>query len=458
MNYTSPKNSRSRKSRIFSSRIIFVALAVGLLLAIATTSAYMAVALTGAIFTTDSAGNAVNLNLYDTKADVFLNGGPKGNSGSGLPNGKYCVQVTSPSGDQLGQSAEGAVSVGTFESGKFDQLYRLTDILKTTSSGLTVAGYDSTGNPGDVYKVWVSSTCAFNEPDSKTDNFRIKEPVQPPQGNLKVVKFYDANANGTLELTDTPITGWQILVGETANFSLINSPFTTELNLPVAAGCYTAQEADATDWIHTGSIIKSVSVPGAGTGEIDFGNVCLGAGGGLTLGFWSNKNGQSFYGSDDNALLVSLNLRNANGSVFDPASYAAYRTWSLGATASNMAYMLSAQLAAMELNVLNGKVAGSAIVYAPGTGIPGNDFVSITNLMAAANTDLGTAGHENTTSGTPGAVFRARQEALKNALDKANNNLNFVQTAAQCGVGAGGVLTSPPTFSFDSSVSVPTCP
>ena len=32
-----------------------------------------------------------------------------------------------------------------------------------------------------------------------------------------------------------------------------------------------------------------------------------------------------------------------------------------------MAYMLSAQLAAMRLNVLNGLVNASALIYAPGT-------------------------------------------------------------------------------------------
>jgi hypothetical protein len=41
--------------------------------------------------------------------------------------------------------------------------------------------------------------------------------------------------------------------------------------------------------------------------------------------------------------------------------------------------------------------------------------------MAAANTELGL--HPKAVDGTP---YRAYQEALKNALDKANNNTNFV--------------------------------
>ena len=49
---------------------------------------------------------------------------------------------------------------------------------------------------------------------------------------------------------------------------------------------------------------------------LNFGNVCIGAGGGHTLGFWSNKNGQALFGTDDLAAMVGgLNLRNANGSA-----------------------------------------------------------------------------------------------------------------------------------------------
>ena len=88
----------------------------------------------------------------------------------------------------------------------------------------------------------------------------------------------------------------------------------------------------------------------------------LSDGGGLTLGFWSNKNGQELQTSSDFALLTSLCSRNANGGPQDFASSlannkTALNTWCLNATATNMAYMLSAQLAAMELNVAHGSSA-----------------------------------------------------------------------------------------------------
>ena len=46
--------------------------------------------------------------------------------------------------------------------------------------------------------------------------------------------------------------------------------------------------------------------------------------------------------SDDLALMATLNLVGPNGAVFDPMTYAKFRTLVLSATATNMAYMLSA--------------------------------------------------------------------------------------------------------------------
>ena len=142
-------------------------------------------------------------------------------------------------------------------------------------------------------------------------------------------------------------------------------------------------------------------------------------------------------------MLRNLNLRNADGSNFDPTTYAQVKTWLSKATATNMAYMLSAQLAAMELNVSNGKVSGSALVYAPGvTGANAAGFITVTALMTEANTSLASNG--STTSGYP---YRSYQETLKNALDQANqdNSTVFVQS-------------SPCAFSFTPSGPVRPAP
>ncbi|MGH3083410.1 MAG: hypothetical protein ACRDNP_05010 [Gaiellaceae bacterium] len=143
----------------------------------------------------------------------------------------------------------------------------------------------------------------------------------------------------------------------------------------------------------------------------------------MTIGCWSNKNGQALVGENAIDLLVELNLVDAKAIPFNPSNYAQFKTWLSKATATNMAYMLSAQLAAMALNVYNEQVDGSALVYAPGTESANNvGFATVDDLMAEANTELGL--HGSTPSGN---AFRSYQEALKNALDQANNSTSFVQ-------------------------------
>ena len=115
------------------------------------------------------------------------------------------------------------------------------------------------------------------------------------------------------------------------------------------------------------------------TNVVKFGNYCTFLPCGLTLGFWSNKNGQALIDSGDLSLLSGLNLVDGSGNAFDPADVTSLHDWLLAGNAVNMAYMLSVQLAAMELNVANNKVDGSDY-YVPA-------HMTINQLMAAANID-----------------------------------------------------------------------
>ncbi|HEX5571442.1 MAG TPA: hypothetical protein VFX31_08655, partial [Ktedonobacterales bacterium] len=54
-------------------------------------------------------------------------------------------------------------------------------------------------------------------------------------------------------------------------------------------------------------------------------------------------------------------------------------------------------------------------------------FATVSDVMGEANTDLGV--NPITLSGNPDRTY---QEALKNALDNANNNKTFVQAAGSC--------------------------
>ncbi len=241
------------------------------------------------------------------------------------------------------------------------------------------------------------------------------------------VKFYDANVNG---LNDDGIfvPNWQIDLSGAASATAYTDASGHFCFTGLGAGNYTVSENPTGTWIATTATSYSFEL-GCPV-SIEFGNVCLGAGGGKTLGFWSNQNGQAKMNdggtmAPELAMLSSLCLVDANGNPFDPAAYPQFRTWLLSATAVNMSYMLSAQLAAMELNVEAGLVSAGSLVYAPGcgnTGI-GNNFISIADLLSAAGTALCADGY--TPDGDPN---RAEQECLKNALDRANNNLNFVQS------------------------------
>jgi hypothetical protein len=154
--------------------LLTLTMVLGLVFAFA--SPVLAGAMTGAIWTSDSTGNIVDQNLYAAKWDVYLNGGPKNNSGPGLPAGNYYVQVTTPNGDILGKTLTASVNVGS--DGKIS-LIQLWAILYRASSGFTVKGYDNTTNNGGEYKVWVSQDSTFPNNESKTDNFKVSMPSQP---------------------------------------------------------------------------------------------------------------------------------------------------------------------------------------------------------------------------------------------------------------------------------------
>lgn len=408
-----------RRIIALSSALALVCVAVGISIATA------AQPVSGAIFTSDEACTGVNLNIYANKGDVYVDGGPAHPGAAGLPDGNYYVQVTDPSGATvLGKSSTAVVSVS---GGEFAQCYQLADIVDSAGSGFTAKSYDDTPNAGGEYKVWISTDPSFTNSETKTDNFKVKnggecepECPPPPQAELTVNKFYDANANGIND-DGQYITGWKFNIHDGIEWDRF-----TPITMVLDPDEYVVTEATPVEsnWFGTTENPVEVTLEAGDDKTVEFGNVCVGAGGGLTLGFWSNKNGEKqFNVGTDLTLMKELNLVDGAGKAFDPANYAKFRTWLLSASATNMAYMLSAQLAAMELNVLNGNVNGGSLIYAPGTTSANKlGFATVNAVMAEANTELGL--HPLVLSGNPS---RGYQEALKNALDKANNSLTFVQ-------------------------------
>jgi hypothetical protein len=249
-----------------------------------------------------------------------------------------------------------------------------------------------------------------------------------PLGRIIACKFYDINFNKVND-DELPVPGIEFELW--ADGSLIAGPLSTDENGCVVftglwPGSYKLVEVLEENWIPTTpTVIEGLEIICGSTEQEDFGNVQIGCdGGGHTPGFWSNKNGERTFGLLPNPLvtLTGLPLADAAGNDFDPLSYVEFRIWLLASDATNMAYKLSTHLAAMVLNVEAGFVDPGALVYAPD--VEGADefgFISIGDLIAKAVAALGA--DKYTPAGDPN---RDIQEVIKDALDNANNNENFL--------------------------------
>ena len=154
-----------------------------------TSTAAMGAPVTGAIFTTLLDGSAVDYNIYDSKQDVYLNGGPRSPkspcTAAGLPDGVYYFQVTDPSGKFV-LSADAPEQRKVLVSGGYITQYlgntHVTNAgMKCNKPTVTVELYPfyDTPNSGGEYKVWMApakaedgSFAGFAASMSKTDNFK----------------------------------------------------------------------------------------------------------------------------------------------------------------------------------------------------------------------------------------------------------------------------------------------
>jgi len=198
--------------------------------------------LSGAIFTTTFDGTVVNGNTkYDSKCDVYLDGGPGPNapvSAAGLPAGDYYFQVTDPSGKKLLSTdpvSNRRITVNS--SGVISNYVGLggpphptgTDADHYMDGAITVrlanttcpTDFLDTPNNGGVYKAWVTPVEAFvgNPANvegvdghgifhgflpaaSKTDNFKVGD--KAATFCLTIWKF-----KPSLSL---PLPGWEMTV------------------------------------------------------------------------------------------------------------------------------------------------------------------------------------------------------------------------------------------------------
>jgi hypothetical protein len=221
-------------------RIVFVSVSVLFVMGIAIS----AMALSGAIFTTTVNGSEVNANIYASKADVYLDGGP-GNGApvgaAGLPDGTYVFQVTDPNGKNLlstdpAKCRQFVVSGGIITGVVVTGCQHGTGVdVNHGAATVQLIPYLDTPNKGNEYKVWVTPVadylngcsglgvsnglsvvdCGFSAGDdhgfvprnSKTDNFKVG-----PTNNIEIdTRFFDEVGN----LIDGLVLAWTDTLGVT---------------------------------------------------------------------------------------------------------------------------------------------------------------------------------------------------------------------------------------------------
>ncbi|HET6949131.1 MAG TPA: hypothetical protein VFI47_02085 [Acidimicrobiales bacterium] len=187
--------------------------------------------LSGAIFTTLADGSEVDFNIYPSKEDVYLDGGPgvgAPQDAAGLPDGTYVFQVTDPSGKVLLSTdparcrqftVAGGIITGVVATGCEHVTGLDVDHGATT---VQLMPYLDTPNNGGEYKVLVTQVddflagCAelgvasgldvvdcgyeggnlhgFVPADSKSDNFKVGD--QNPR-EIDTRFFDDADGDGS---------------------------------------------------------------------------------------------------------------------------------------------------------------------------------------------------------------------------------------------------------------------
>jgi len=261
-------------------------------------------------------------------------------------------------------------------------------------------------------------------------------------GSITACKYYDKNANGNQDTGEPSLTGWPFCIdpldgGTPALVTQLtaNGGCVTWSNL-TTPGDYVVTEANAneTNWFHSTGGTSMIMLASGGTETRTFGNYCTSPSGGLTLGFWSNKNGNKVLtgntGGTGTTLLPAVSsllnnpctgggkFVNANGSIHTFSTHADLKNWLLGATATNMAYMLSAQMATLLLDTHYGATIGSP------PAVDGNAYdlcshATVNTLIAEGCDALTGTGNQYVLAGNPS---RPGQEMLKNCMDKINNN------------------------------------
>lgn len=368
--------------------------------------------------------------------------------------------------------------------------------------------YDDTPNNGGEYKVWLirqrddlGNIIAWVDPNDstgrslvfqnngvKTDNFKVFSSGGGKPGDtiLQGFKFFDADGDGIFDVDevtlegfrinvfyddpdDDPDLGWILYDPDGLGYTTVTDAdgfwtvSTDILNEKMFKVCEVLPETgDDCSWYQTspdpgvggenaGCWVGTAPKKGGLLGGLDFGNICLcPLTGGHTRGYWHNKNGEARFTEADRLAMNALCLRNQDGEDTDFANHAEFSSYLVGAEGANghnMANMLSAQLAALILNVrhygdvdfnedLNentvvflGDVAGLAECWNAFFVAEGADFetlVTVGDLIDIASAMICDAALEDGNGDMwilANHPDRAKFDCIKTIIDSINNNL-----------------------------------
>ena len=273
--------------------------------------------------------------------------------------------------------------------------------------------------------------------------FGQHDPGEPGVGGITIELY----RNGVLVATTTTATEAEVDADPFDHITTVGQ-FWFENQQP---GTFTVTEVLPDGWLNTTPLSSGPHVLLSGDPPLElgyvFGNIQRNDTDARTPGYWRNKHGRKIIQDMDwFDELSALNLRDKAGDDFDPANINQWRRWLQRADAENMAYMLSAQMASMYLNIHSGFVDADDVVLVQkqdGT----FTTLKIGDVVDAANDLLGldpdgdgqlvlVAGEPDaeadaiTETGGTLAMFdgtlREYADFLKTILDAGNNDENFI--------------------------------
>ena len=259
------------------------------------------------------------------------------------------------------------------------------------------------------------------------------------------VSFYDANLNGIQDAGECGIPGRLItIMGPSDTISLTTDATGGYCRSCLSRGrytiCQTLPDSTATCKWMTTTVCKTKDVIEPWRANIGSAYSCIE--GARSIGYWSNNHSSEFITDADLSALRTLNLRNTNGSNFDPSTPSHYQSWLTSADASNMAYQLSEHLSALKLNVAHGLTAPAADV---------DNGHNLSTMMDYANcllsNPIGSCGGafigQNGSATTAPSDLRSEQGRVKNIIKKVNSHGSFVQPPP-CSLIVGNGALQPP--------------